>query len=260
MESWRSAITESGPDFLRLRGYDLPGLMRGHSFAEAFFLLHRSRLPGDGERRLIDAMLIASADHGPGSPSAAAARVVASGNRRAPEAALAAGILAIGEHHGGAGEACLTLLAEGVARARAEGGSLAEAAAWLVERFQADGRRIPGLGHRTHDDDPRAAALFALAREHGLAGDGIALIELLRDEASRRIRPLPINVDGALAAALLDLGFEAIAARFIFIVGRVAGLTAQVYEEMHRERPMRITIPTVYDGPAARPLPDAGDE
>jgi citrate synthase len=154
----------------------------------------------------------------------------------------------------------LTLLAEGVARARAEGGSLAEAAAWLVERSQADGRRIPGLGHRTHDDDPRAAALFALAREHDLAGDGIALIELLRDEASRRIRPLPINVDGALAAALLDLGFEAIAARFIFIVGRVAGLTAQVYEEMHRERPMRITIPTVYDGPAARPLPDAGDK
>jgi len=258
METWRSAVTETGVGQIRVRGYDIVELMRGRSFADLLFLLHRSRLPSVGERRLVDAMLVASADHGPSSPSALAARVVATGNRRAPEAAVAAGLLAIGDYHGGAGEQCLGLLAEGIEWARREERTLAEAAAWLTERALSGGTRLPGLGHRTHEEDPRAVVLFALAREHGLAGDGVTLIEALREEASRRIRPLPINVDGALAAVLLDLGFEPVAARFFFMVGRVAGLTAQVAEEMHRERPMRITVPVEYDGPASRTLPTDG--
>jgi len=62
-----------------------------------------------------------------------------------------------------------------------------------------------------------------------------------------------------LAAVLFDLGFEPIAARFFFIAGRMAGLTAQVYEELHRERPMRIRVPVEYDGPEARLLSTEGE-
>jgi citrate synthase len=64
------------------------------------------------------------------------------------------------------------------------------------------------------------------------------------------IKPLPINVDGALAALLYDMGFTAPMAKFLFMIGRVAGLTAQVGEEYTRERPMRIRIPVEYDGPS----------
>jgi len=259
METWQTGITDSGPDYIRVRGYEIADLMQGGTFADLFFLLHRSRLPSAGERRLVDAMLVASSDHGPGAPSALAARVVASGNRRAPEAAVAAGLLAVGDYHGGAGEQCAALLAEGLVWARREERSLAEAGAWLVERTLAAGTRLPGFGHRTHAADPRTAVLFALARDHGVAGDAMDLIEAVRAEASRRIRPLPINVDGALGAVLLDLGFDPVAARFVFLVGRVAGLTAQVAEEMDRERPMRIAIPVAYDGPAERSVGDDRD-
>lgn len=255
MEPWHTGVTDSGPDSIRILGYDIVDLMQRSSFADLLFLLHRSRLPSSGERRLMNAMLIASVDHGPGSPSALAARVVASGNRRAPEAAVAAGVLAIGDYHGGAGEQCLSLLAEGIAWARREERSLPDAAAWLVERSLSQATRLPGFGHRTHAEDPRSAVLFTLARDHRVAGDGVALIEAIREEASRRIRRLPINVDGALGAVLLDLGFAPVAARFFFLVGRVGGLTAHVSEEMDRERPMRISIPVEYDGPAARSLP-----
>lgn len=260
MSTFRSAISDAGAEVIRVRGYDVADLMRRCTMADMLFLLYQSRLPAASERQLIDAMLIASADHGPGSPSALASRVVASGNRRAPEAAVAAGILAIGDYHGGVGEQCMLLLREGLARARADGHDLAEAARVIVAAAIERKERLPGLGHRTHDEDPRASVLFELARASGLAGDGIALIQAVRAEASRRIRPLPINVDGAIAATLLDLGFEPLAARFVFVIGRAAGLTAQVSEEIARERPMRIRVPVEYVGPPARPLPEEEPE
>ena len=70
----------------------------------------------------------------------------------------------------------------------------------------------------------------------------------LEQAVSARIKPLPINIDGGLAAVLYDLGFPPLFGKFVFIIGRVAGLTAQVTEEYTRERPMRIRIPVEYDG------------
>jgi citrate synthase len=247
-QPWKSAISDSDETTLWLRGHDATALMRTASFADVVFLLHRSRLPTAHERRLIDAILIAVSDHGPGSPSAAAARVVATGSRLAPEAAVAAGVLAIGDSHAGAGLACMQLIAEGLQLKRDENLSMADAAARILAATKERGARFPGLGHRTHSTDPRTAVLFDLAREGGAEGDGVAFIRAVEEAARRPVKPLPINVDGALAAVLYDLGFPPLFAKFIFIIGRVAGLTAQVTEEYTREKPMRIRIPVVYDG------------
>lgn len=256
MQPWRSAITDADAEHIWNRGYDVTELMRHATYADVVFLLHQARLPSAGERRLMDAMLIACADHGPSSPSAAAARMVATGNRRGVEAAVAAGVLAIGDAHGGAGYACMVLIAEGIAVSANDAITLAEAAERIVSRFVDAGERLPGLGHRTHTaTDPRAAVLFTMARADGVAGAGVDFILAVQAVASRRIRPLPINVDGAFAAVLHDLGFPPPMAKMLFIIGRVGGLTAQVMEELTRERPMRVRIPVMYDGPAARPIP-----
>src|SRR5437764_11583185 len=118
METWRTAIVDAGPDHIRIRGRDLLELMSGATFTDLIFLLHHERLPTPAERRLIDAILIGSADHGAGAPSCAAARIAASGNRQSPSAAIAAGVLTIGDEHGGAGFACMELMAAGLQRAR----------------------------------------------------------------------------------------------------------------------------------------------
>ena len=73
--------------------------------------------------------------------------------------------------------------------------------------------------------------------------------------AASAIKPLPINVDGAIAAVLHDLQFPPVLGKLFFIIGRVAGLSAHVVEEYTRERPMRVKVPVTYDGPAPRPLP-----
>ena len=230
-------------------GHDVTTLMKDATFADVVYLLHRGRLPVETERRVIDAILIASADHGPGSPSAAAMRTVATGNRAAPEAAIAAGILAIGDAHGGAGLACLELITRGVDLVNRQGQSMDAAAAKIVEEETSAGRRLPGLGHRAHTTDPRTPVLFGLMEDAKLAGAGVEFVRALEKVAARAIKPLPINVDGAIAAVLYDLGFPPAMGKLIFIIGRVSGLSAQLIEEYTRERPMRIKIPFVYDGP-----------
>jgi citrate synthase len=223
--------------------------MRQATFTDAIMLLHLGRLPSPGERRLLDALLIGVCDHGAGAPSCATARLAASGNRSSISSAVAAGILAIGDDHGGAGSNTMQLIADGLRAAAAEGLTPVQAAKRTVERAVADRKRLPGLGHRVHTTDPRVKVLFDLARAEGVAGDGIAFMEALEEEARTRIKPLPMNIDGALAAILHDMGFTPPAGRFLFIVGRVAGLTAEVAEEYEREKPMRIKVPVEYDGP-----------
>jgi citrate synthase len=253
-EPWRTAIVDARDGHIRIRGYDLPALMTSRSFTDTIFLLHQGRLPSAAERGLLDAILTAVSDHGSAAPSCATARLAASGNRQSISAAVAAGMLAVGDDHGGAGLGCMELIAEGLALARREQISLAAAAERLVGDARARGRRLPGFGHRVHGTDPRTAILFDLARRGGIAGDGVAFVEAVEPVLSRTVKPMPINIDGALAAVLHDMGFQPAFGRFVFLIGRVAGLTAEVAEELSREKPMRIRIPVEYDGVAPRDL------
>jgi citrate synthase len=254
MEPWRTAIVSAGDGHIRLRGYDMTALMRRATFTDTLFLLHRSELPTPDERVLLDAILIGVADHGSGAPSCATARLAASGNRQSLSAAVAAGLLAVGDEHGGAGSLCMEMIAAGISRAREERVSLSEAAARAVADMRAAGRRVPGLGHRTHSVDPRTKVLFDLARERHVGGDGIVFLEAVEAVFRAQGKQLPINIDGALAAVLHDLGFPPAFGKLVFFVGRMAGLTAEVAEEYAREKPMRIRIPVTYDGPAPREI------
>ncbi len=249
MDTWRTAIVDAGPSHIRVRGHDVLDLMQHATFTDVIFLLHHNRLPTPAERRLVDGILIGVADHGAGAPSCAAARLAASGNRQSPAAAIAAGVLTIGDEHGGAGSGCMELIAAGLDRARHAGLSFKESADRLVDEARAAGARLPGFGHRVHAAvDPRVGVLFAMAEDSGLAGDGVRFARALEDAIRERIKPIPLNIDGALAAILIDLGLPSMVGKLLFIIGRVAGLSAEVLEEYTREKPMRIKFDVAYDG------------
>src|SRR6186997_672037 len=126
---WRTAIVHARDGEIRIRGRDVTSLMREATFTDTIFLLHRGEMPTARERRLLDAILTSVADHGANAPSCAAARLSASGNRQSVSANIAAGLLVIGDEHGGAGEQCMEMIAAGLARARDHAISIAEAAA-----------------------------------------------------------------------------------------------------------------------------------
>lgn len=256
---WTSAITSVRPNELRLRGYRIDALMGRASFAEVVWLALRGELPTPAEGRVFEAILVSSVDHGATPPSALAARTAAS-TGAALNAAVAAGILSINRVHGGAGEEALELLQAAARRldpARA-GADVADVAGAVVAEARAQKRRLPGFGHRIHTEDPRAARLLALAAAEGVAGVHVALARAVEAAlAAQSGRALPLNVDGAIAAVLGDMGFAPELASGLFLLARVPGLMAHVREERERERPMRRIHPTDhgYDGPAERDVP-----
>jgi citryl-CoA lyase len=251
-ESWKTAITQIKPGEIRVRGFDIAELMGAVSYAEAVYLVLKGELPSKAEARMMEAILVASIDHGPTPPSVLAARTVLSGGNSL-NASVAAGVMTIGDVHGGAVEQCARILQE---KARQEG-SLATIAAALVEELHQQKRRMPGFGHRLHGTDPRTVRLLALAKETGFWGRHIDLAVQIEEELEKKLgRRLPMNVDGAVAAAISDMGFNWRLGKGFFIVSRVAGLVAHVHEEWTRERPMRKLGPPAseYDGPKPRKL------
>ncbi|MDR7436013.1 MAG: citryl-CoA lyase [Armatimonadota bacterium] len=250
MEAWKTSISTYDRDRIILRGYRVEDLMHRGNFGDVAFLLLRGRMPSPAESRVWNAVLIASSDHGPTPPSTMAARVIASGNRKAAEAAVAGGLLAIGDAHGGAGEEAMRMLQEGMKLISHQGISVGEAGKQIVQRYRIKGRRIPGVGHRVHERDPRTVTLWAMAREEGIAELPITLMQAIADALSVQLgRTLPVNVDGALAAVLLGLEFPPEVGKLAFILGRCAGIAAHLLEELTREAPMRIHVPFTYDGP-----------
>lgn len=249
---WTTAVTQIVPNEIRLRGHRIDELMGSATFSQAIYLALTGKLPSEPVGRLLDAIFVSSIDHGASPPSALAARTAASTG--APfNAAIAAGLLSINKHHGGAVEDCMRLIQSALDSAKAENITVPEAADRLVTNYREQKKRLPGFGHRVHTHDPRTARLLELATAAGAAGEAVMMVEALADAIARHTRPLPINVDGAIAAVLLDIGIPPELGNTFFMIARAPGLVAQVHEEMTRERPMRRIHPTDhdYDGPIA---------
>ena len=131
--AWKSATTEVAPNHVRVRGYDIAELMGNVSFGQAVYLILRGEMPDEEVGRLMEAMLVASIDHGATPPSALAARTVASTGATL-SAAVAAGIASINKFHGGAVEQCATQLADIVRRRDDTGESMDHAAQAMLDR------------------------------------------------------------------------------------------------------------------------------
>jgi citrate synthase len=248
---WTSAITKIEANKVAVRGRDIADLIGKTSFGAAVYLILTGKLPDEAIGRLMDAILVSSIDHGCTPPSALAARTVAS-TGASLSASVAAGIMAINKHHGGAIEDCARYLGGLLAQANIK--PLDKIAEAEVARIKSAGERIPGFGHRIHTKDPRTARLFELAAEAKLSGGPTTHIGAARaiERAFAAIgKPLPINVDGAIGAILADLGLDLRVFNGIFMIARTPGLVAHVTEEQTREKPMRRIDPVnhAYDGP-----------
>ena len=253
-DKWRTAITEIKKGEIRVRGYNIIEMMEKLSFSDAIFLTLKGELPKREESEMMRAILVSGIDHGATPPSVLSTRNVLSGGNSL-NAAVAGGILTIGDVHGGAIERCARILQNWAGRPE-EVSSIAKE---LVSDFIYKRRRIPGFGHRLHETDPRTVKLFQMATDLNFSGRHMELAQAVEGELSNALgKRLPINVDGAIAAVTSDMGFDWRLGKGFFLISRVAGLVAHAFEEMVREKPMRRlgNWNFEYDGPEQRDLPD----
>jgi citrate synthase len=265
---WESEITDIAPGSIRVRGYAIEDLIGRISFPAMIWLTLRGDLPTKAQAHLFGAVLVAGVDHGPQAPSIAIARMAMSCGIGI-NGAMASAVNALGDVHGGAGQQCMTLLAD-IQRRQAGGGALDAAVDAALRQFRAAyGRFIPGFGHRFHAADPRAERLSELikegARKGVVSGQFLSIAEAIRQRLNQnRATSLPMNVDGITAVVLLELGFPPEMGRGIFILSRSVGICAHAFEQSQRGE--RIKGPTPpdfgfrYRGVGPRGLPHDKDE
>jgi len=259
-KGWPTSLTRIAPNEIEIRGYPVDELMGRLNFGEAVYLLLRGELPTPSIGKLFGAVLVSSIDHGETPPSTLAARHVASSGSPLCSA-VAAGVLAFGSYHGGDIEDVMRCLREGISLHHG-GMSYEDAARVLLEKHCGSGPAPPGFGHRIHTRDPRAARLLQLAHELDLDGEHCRLLRVvervLNAMPGRAQHPLPLNIDGAIAAVCGDLGFGPEIGNGLFIISRTPGLLAHAVEEQLTQPPMRHIDrdEAYYDGPGRRRLPE----
>jgi citrate synthase len=234
-QAYRStAISSSNDSVIVVRGRDLTTELIGHvNFTDHFWLLLTGALPTAAQRTMLDATLVAIAEHGL-VPSVQVSRMTLAASPEALQGAVAAGILGCGSVVLGSSEAAGRFFAD-IAR-RVVGGDVDAACAAVIGEYKAAGRAIPGFGHPLHKDyDPRALRLFELA---AATLDTSVHVSIARTVA--RLLPellgrtLAVNVSGAIPAVLLDAGYPLGALKGVPLLARTAGLIAHLLEEQLR--------------------------
>jgi citrate synthase len=230
-----SAICTSNEHTIVVRGHDLAGELIGRiGFTDHVWLLITGSLPTPAQRRVLDATLVAIAEHGM-VPSVQASRMTLAAAPEALQGAVAAGILGCGSVVLGSSEAAGQFFAEIDAQS-GNGADLENTIDKVVREYGAAKRPIPGYGHPLHKgQDPRAQRLFEVATEAGSFGRHIRIAQTVEQRLPRLTgRSLTVNVSGAIPAALLDAGYPLGALKGVPILARTAGLIAHLLEEQLR--------------------------
>ena len=247
MTSWETGIAEvvsrGDEEEVVVRGHRLSELIGKISFAEMMFLVLQGTLPSTAQARMLDGLLVASVEHGIAPPSMISRCFASYGT--SIQAAVGAGVLAFGDRMGGLGEQLARLMVErlagNTAKATIDQAAIDRAAGAIVDDAIRAGRRVPGYGIPLHGADPRAPKLLAVARTEGVHGTYCRLAEAIEQAlaARRGGRSVPLNLDGAGAAIVLDLGFSWRATRIFLITPRTVSMAAHYLEEQDQDTAWR---------------------
>jgi citrate synthase len=221
------------------------------TFTEMTYLAITGRRPSAGETRILDAVLVTLMEHGL-TPSAIATRMIYGSTPESLQAAVSAGLLAVGSVFVGTMEGCAALIERILAASDRE-----EAAREIAAEYRSARKPLPGFGHHMHKpDDPRTPKLFAVAEAEGVPGEHIGALRTLSAAVDAHYgKHLTINATGAVGALLGEIGIPAGVMRGVAVVSRSAGLVAHIAEEQ-RSPSMRYmwesveeAVPYVGDAP-----------
>ncbi|MHB8281201.1 MAG: citrate/2-methylcitrate synthase, partial [bacterium] len=173
-KEWRTAITSNQDGRILIRGYNIDNLIGNKSYAEVCFLLLKGEMPTQAEAKMLDAIFVSSIDAGIAPPSAVAARTIFSGGNSL-NAAVAGGILTLGDAHGGAIEKAAKLFQDELKDKNDTDANINEMAQKIVDDAVKNKKRLAGYGHKLHSVDPRTKRLLEVAKSLNFGGKYVEL-------------------------------------------------------------------------------------
>ncbi len=218
----------------------------GLSTAGNFLYQLNGKEPSDTETHALDVALILHADHELNASTFAARVTVATLTDMYSAVTSAVGTLA-GPLHGGANVNVMHLL---------EKIGTPDKADEIVSQMLAEGKKIPGIGHRVYRAlDPRAVSLREMSKQLAeTTGDSkwYEISEKVQEAADKALAAkgkttLKANVDFFSASVYHMLGIPNEQFTPVFAISRVAGWTAHVLEQLGDNRLIRPRA--IYTGP-----------
>lgn len=221
--SLKTAISRVEEDKIVTRGYNQRDLIEKIRYSDMVFLLLKGRLPSVIEGKIFNHVLVSFCDHGATPPSTQTARLIASSGSPI-NAAVSGAFLSFGHKHAGAIEKTMNLFQSKINSlyliedSDIDNKQIASLAIDIYNEFIIPGKKIPGFGHRYHNVDPRADKLMEVVINKGFVGPHIKLALAVEDLVSEK-KGIRLNVDGANAAILSDLGFTPDLGLGVFMIG-----------------------------------------
>jgi len=233
-------------------GYPASDLInKGYEIPHIIGLLWNKKLLTRQEAEIIKRIIMLSADHGP-SVSGALATIIGACAGIGMSQAVAAGLIMIGPRFGGA---------------------VTDAGKWFryavdnhlsVEDFLAYMKSnvgpVPGIGHRVKslkNPDKRVKELVGYTKSLNISTPCLDFALAVEQVTTAKRDNLILNVDGTMAAILVDLGFPVESLNGFFILARTIGLVGHwIDQKQQNSRLIRLFDYLVnYASPKRREAP-----
>jgi ATP-citrate lyase alpha-subunit len=224
------------------KGYDIPHIVG---------LLWNKRLLTRQEAEIVKRIIMLSADHGP-CVSGALATIIAACAGIGMSQAVAAGLIMIGPRFGGA----VTDAGKWFKYAVDNRLSVDEFLAYM----KSNAGPVPGIGHRVKslkNPDKRVKELVGYVKSLNISTPCLDFALAVEQVTTTKKDNLILNVDGAMAATLVDLGFPVESLNGFFILARTIGLVGHwIDQKQQNSRLVRLFDYLVnYASPKRREVP-----
>ncbi len=226
----KTTITDDRGDEPLYDGYPASELInKGYEIPHVVGLLWDKRLITKQEAEIIKRIMMLSADHGP-CVSGALATIIAACAGIGMSQAVAAGLIMIGPRFGGAVTDAGRYFKHAVDRKM------------TVDDFLAYMKKevgpVPGIGHRIkslRNPDKRVKELVSYVKGLGIPTPHLDFALAVEKVTSAKKENLILNVDGTMAAVLVDIGFPVDSLNGFFILSRTIGLIGHWVDQKRQD-------------------------
>ncbi len=248
----KSTICDDRGDEPLYCGYPASELInKGYHIPHVIGLLWDKRIVNPTEAEIIKRIVMLSADHGP-SVSGALVTIIAACAGIQMSQAVAAGLIMIGPRFGGA------VTDAGKWFKYAVDQKLSPEA--FLEHMKKNVGPVPGIGHRVKslkNPDKRVKELVGYVKSQGIPTPHLDFALSVEQITTAKKDTLILNVDGTMAAVLVDLKFPVESLNGFFLLSRTIGLIGHWIDQTRQgSRLIRLfTYLVNYASPKKREVP-----